>query len=47
VNTLPVEPAWRLAARADEQRWLVISCPASRPTAVAFEMLSHSEALFR
>jgi len=23
VNTLPVEPAWRLAARADEQRWLV------------------------
>jgi hypothetical protein len=23
VNTLPVEPAWRLASRADEQRWLV------------------------
>ena len=23
MNTLPVEPAWRLAARADEQRWLV------------------------
>lgn len=23
MNTLPVEPAWRLASRADEQRWLV------------------------
>jgi hypothetical protein len=23
VNTLPVEPAWRLAERADSQRWLV------------------------
>jgi AAA domain len=23
VNILPVEPAWRLASRADEQRWLV------------------------
>jgi len=23
VNTLPVEPAWRLASRTDEQRWLV------------------------
>jgi hypothetical protein len=23
VKTLPVEPAWRLAAQADEQRWLV------------------------
>jgi AAA domain len=23
VNTLPVEPAWQLATRADEQRWLV------------------------
>jgi hypothetical protein len=23
VNTLPVEPAWRLSSRADEQRWLV------------------------
>ena len=23
MNTLPVEPAWRLASRTDEQRWLV------------------------
>ena len=23
MNTLPVEPAWRLAERADSQRWLV------------------------
>jgi hypothetical protein len=23
VNTLPVQPAWQLASRADEQRWLV------------------------